>query len=514
MGAWSLLGRILEEVHIHSTMVSKLWLTILFIFRMLVLGIAAGEIWEDEQSGFICNTEQPGCRNACYDQAFPISLIRYWALQMVFVSSPSLCYMGHALYRLRVLGKERRRMKAHLEPERVGFETSGDQRNLEPELWQLGQRKRSKAPLPEALLCTYVIHVLTRSVLEVSFMIGQYLLYGFHLQPLFKCHRQPCPNIIDCFVSRPTEKTIFLLFMQSIATVSLFLSILEIFYLGFKKIKRGLWGQSKWKGEHKEFHANQSKQNQRAPAKSPKRLPPAPGHLSAEKQTHRAVHPSLNPSPPFQADPGSHSVNDQQCALDEPGAVFSDKMRSLHTAYSHLQHIRSNHSKDPHKTFGKAANGNQLREKRATDGQDSQRNHCSRGHCSVSSVAGDLDNYTERLPQAGVSLPANHTWKPRWLSATRGPSTEGGNWRSPPNGHLIPNGNLEGQFLEGTTSTFPPSQGNSQLLPVPQGPCSLREPSCEPGLVRPCNNPVCPPNPAVSLTNSLAGRRLPTDLQI
>lgn len=49
MGDWNFLGGILEEVHIHSTMVGKIWLTALFIFRMLVLGVAAEDVWSDEQ---------------------------------------------------------------------------------------------------------------------------------------------------------------------------------------------------------------------------------------------------------------------------------------------------------------------------------------------------------------------------------------------------------------------------------------------------------------------------------
>jgi hypothetical protein len=53
MGDWNLLGGILEEVHIYSTMIGKIWLTILFIFRMLILGVAAEDVWSDEQSGFI-----------------------------------------------------------------------------------------------------------------------------------------------------------------------------------------------------------------------------------------------------------------------------------------------------------------------------------------------------------------------------------------------------------------------------------------------------------------------------
>ncbi|XP_064364168.1 gap junction alpha-10 protein [Dromaius novaehollandiae] len=245
MGDWNLLGSILEEVHIHSTIVGKIWLTILFIFRMLVLGVAAEDVWDDEQSEFICNTEQPGCSNICYDKAFPISLIRYWVLQTIFVSSPSLVYMGHALYRLRALEKERQKKKAHLRAQLEDLESVPEEhRRMERELRKLEEQKKvNKAPLRGSLLRTYILHILTRSVVEVGFMIGQYLLYGFHMSPLYKCTRPPCPNTVDCFVSRPTEKTIFMVFMNSIAAVSLFLNILEIAHLGIKRIKKTLYGR-------------------------------------------------------------------------------------------------------------------------------------------------------------------------------------------------------------------------------------------------------------------------------
>ncbi|XP_053237449.1 gap junction alpha-10 protein [Podarcis raffonei] len=247
MGDWNLLGSILEEVHIHSTIVGKIWLTILFIFRMLVLGVAAEDVWDDEQAEFICNTEQPGCSNICYDKAFPISLIRYWVLQVIFVSSPSLVYMGHALYRLRALEKERQRKKAHLKAQLEEIELILEEhRRIERELRKLEEQKKvNKAPLQGALLWTYILHILTRSVLEVGFMVGQYLLYGFQMYPLYKCTRPPCPNTVDCFVSRPTEKTIFMVFMHSIAAVSLFLNVLEIVHLGVKKIKKTLCGTLK-----------------------------------------------------------------------------------------------------------------------------------------------------------------------------------------------------------------------------------------------------------------------------
>ncbi|XP_005509714.2 gap junction alpha-9 protein [Columba livia] len=312
MGDWNFLGGILEEVHIHSTIIGKIWLTILFIFRMLVLGVATEDVWNDEQSEFICNTEQPGCRNVCYDEAFPISLIRYWVLQVIFVSSPSLVYMGHALYRLRALEKERQKKKAQIrvELESTELEMTENRKRLERELRQLDQRKLNKAPLRGSLLCTYVVHIFTRSAVEVGFMIGQYLLYGFHLDPLYKCQRDPCPNTVDCFVSRPTEKTVFILFMQSIATVSLLLNILEIIHLGFRKIKLGLCGHNKHKDDPDNSYGNKPKKYSVIPHPSlgisttpQKTLPSALSGYTflMEKQTDAAIYPVLNSPPTFQS---------------------------------------------------------------------------------------------------------------------------------------------------------------------------------------------------------------------
>ncbi|XP_054619578.1 gap junction alpha-9 protein-like [Dunckerocampus dactyliophorus] len=319
MGDWNFLGGILEEVHIHSTMVGKIWLTILFIFRMLVLGVAAEDVWNDEQSDFICNTEQPGCRNVCYDQAFPISLIRYWVLQVIFVSSPSLVYMGHAIYQLRALEKERHCKKVALrrELEAVDAELAEARRRIEKEMRQLEQGKLNKAPLRGSLLCTYVAHIVTRSVVEVSFMMGQFLLYGHRLSPLYKCEREPCPNVVDCFVSRPTEKTVFMMFMQVIACISLFLSLLEIMHLGYKKLKKGIQDYYPHiKEELDDYYVNKSKKNsvvhQVCVGTSVGRkttIPTAPSSytLLLEKQGNGPSYPLLNASSafvPIQEDPG------------------------------------------------------------------------------------------------------------------------------------------------------------------------------------------------------------------
>ncbi|TNN67653.1 Gap junction alpha-9 protein [Liparis tanakae] len=334
MGDWNFLGGILEEVHIHSTMVGKIWLTILFIFRMLVLGVAAEDVWNDEQADFICNTEQPGCRNVCYDRAFPISLIRYWVLQVIFVSSPSLVYMGHALYRLRALEKTRQKKKALLrkELELVDVELAEARRRIEREVKQLDQGKLNKAPLRGSLLRTYVAHVFTRSIVEVVFMTGQYLLYGFRLHPLFKCERDPCPNAVDCYVSRPTEKSVFMVFMQCIAAISLFLNILEITHLGYKKVKKGILDfyphLRDERDELDDYHYNKWKKESVVQTGAPRRATiatvPSDYGLLLERGRGPAMYPNLiRPSPflPLQSrppPPPPQNMAESRCSAPPP----------------------------------------------------------------------------------------------------------------------------------------------------------------------------------------------------
>ena len=40
MGDWGFLEKLLDQVQEHSTVVGKIWLTVLFIFRILILGLA------------------------------------------------------------------------------------------------------------------------------------------------------------------------------------------------------------------------------------------------------------------------------------------------------------------------------------------------------------------------------------------------------------------------------------------------------------------------------------------
>lgn len=235
MGDWNLLGKLLESAQEHSTVVGKVWLTVLFIFRILVLGAAAEKVWGDEQSGFTCDTKQPGCQNVCYDKTFPISHIRFWVMQIIFVSTPTLIYLGHILHLVRMEEKDKHKQK----------ELSMQNENQQ----QMLSSKAKKGPVKDnqghvrlkgALLRTYVFNIIFKTLFEVAFIVAQYFLYGFELKAMYTCDRWPCPNVVNCYISRPTEKTVFILFMLAVACISLLLNLVEMYHLGFTKCHQGL----------------------------------------------------------------------------------------------------------------------------------------------------------------------------------------------------------------------------------------------------------------------------------
>lgn len=223
MGDWQLLGRLLEGAQEHSTVVGQVWLTVLFIFRILVLGAAAEKVWGDEQSNFSCDTKQPGCQSVCYDQTFPVSHVRFWVLQIIFVSTPSLVYLGHVMHLFRMEEKAQRSLEGTAE---VGSQNAT-------------RDACGRVRLRGAVLRTYACSILFKALFEVGFIAGQYFLYGFRLKPLYTCSRWPCPNAVNCYISRPTEKTVFILFMLAAACLSLLLNLVEFGHLAATKCRQG-----------------------------------------------------------------------------------------------------------------------------------------------------------------------------------------------------------------------------------------------------------------------------------
>ncbi|XP_029429770.1 gap junction gamma-1 protein [Rhinatrema bivittatum] len=258
--SWSFLTRLLEEIHSHSTFVGKIWLTVFIVFRIVLTVVGGESIYYDEQSKFVCNTDQPGCENVCYDAFAPLSHVRFWVFQIILVSTPSVLYLGYAIHRITLMTehseKEKQlkskayslRWKQHRAIEEAEEEDEEDPM-LYPEVEMENEREKQgqgnakvkhdgrRQIQTDGLMKTYVLQLLFRTVFEIAFLIGQYFLYGFQVRPKYICSTEPCPHKVDCFISRPREKTIFLFIMYGVSCLCLLLNVWEMFHLGFGTIR-------------------------------------------------------------------------------------------------------------------------------------------------------------------------------------------------------------------------------------------------------------------------------------
>ncbi|XP_023254879.1 gap junction Cx32.2 protein-like [Seriola lalandi dorsalis] len=221
MGDWSYLSALLDKVQSHSTVVGKIWMSVLFLFRIFVLGAAADNVWGDEVSEFYCDSLEPGCKHACYNRMFPISYIHYWVLQITFVSTPTLVYLGHAVH---IIHKEKRMM------EQLKNSPTGNG------LWKPKYTDdRGKVKIKGILFCTYMTQLVFKILLEAGFIVGQFYIFGtVFMVSYFHCTvSPPCAHLsgAQCYISRPTEKTIFIIFMLVVSGISVLLNIIEIIYL-------------------------------------------------------------------------------------------------------------------------------------------------------------------------------------------------------------------------------------------------------------------------------------------
>lgn len=195
MGEWGFLGGLFESLQAHSPMLGRFWLFLMLIFRIVILGTVASDLFEDEQEEFACNTLQPGCKQVCYDMAFPISQYRFWVLHIVLIATPSLIFLIYTMH--------------HHKKKNSKFQ----------------QRYSEDIHLQRL----YVMNLVFRILAEVGYLIGQWQLYGFKVEAQFPCSRFPCPYTVDCFTSRPAEKTIFLCFYFAVGVLATLFSCAELF---------------------------------------------------------------------------------------------------------------------------------------------------------------------------------------------------------------------------------------------------------------------------------------------
>uniref|UniRef100_A0A668ANH7 Gap junction protein n=1 Tax=Myripristis murdjan TaxID=586833 RepID=A0A668ANH7_9TELE len=174
----------------NVSFVGKTWWMLMLVLRPLVLLLAGFTLFSDEQERFVCNTIQPGCSNVCFDVFAPVSVLRLWLFHFILLCLPHLMFATYIMHKVR------------------GTPQSG---------WATPR-----------FHCTYILIVILRILLETAFGAGQFFLFGFSLPKSFLCYEAPCTSGVECYISRPTEKTLMLNFMLGLASLSVLLSLFDL----------------------------------------------------------------------------------------------------------------------------------------------------------------------------------------------------------------------------------------------------------------------------------------------
>ncbi|XP_039983399.1 gap junction delta-4 protein [Xiphias gladius] len=207
----------------HSiTLMGKVWFIVMIFLRILMLLFAGYPLYQDEQERFVCNTIQPGCANVCYDLFSPISLFRFWLVQLITLCLPYIIFVIYVVHKVSNC--------------------------VTIDLFKSRQEPFSKTSVNEMPLVAergwascftgaYILHLMFRTLLEAGFGAAHYYVFGFYIPRRFLCQHPPCTTQVDCYISRPTEKTVMLNFMLGVAALSLFLNVLD-FICAIKRLVR------------------------------------------------------------------------------------------------------------------------------------------------------------------------------------------------------------------------------------------------------------------------------------
>ncbi|KAK6292713.1 hypothetical protein J4Q44_G00372980 [Coregonus suidteri] len=354
--SWSFLTRLLDEISNHSTFVGKIWLTLLIVFRIVLTAVGGESIYYDEQSKFVCNTHQPGCENVCYDAFAPLSHIRFWVFQVIMITTPTIMYLGFAMHKIARMDDDEYRPSGKRMPmvslgTNRNYEEAEDNGEEDPmiseEIEVEKEKKKEEKPSKKhdgrrrikrnGLMKVYIFQLLSRAAFEISFLFGQYILYGLEVSPSYVCTRSPCPHTVDCFVSRPTEKTIFLLIMYGVSALCLLFTLLEILHLGYSGIRDCL---------------------------SP------PGYNTALKKDPKGVRLDYN-----LGDSGRESFGDETSQRELERLRRHLKLAQQHLDLAHLNEDNSS----PSRSSSPESNGTAVEQNRLNFAQEKQSSTCEKG---------------------------------------------------------------------------------------------------------------------------------------
>ncbi|NWV62537.1 CXD4 protein, partial [Malurus elegans] len=318
----------------------KIWLMLTILLRMAVVVLAGYPLYQDEQERFVCNTLQPGCSNVCYDLFSPVSHFRFWLIHTVSVLLPYAAFSIYVLHQVAAYivrmhclvhgGKGSKALSSPRDVKELCASAAGNRLDC-------GAGSLSVLDFSGA----YTLHLFIRTLLEVTFVAVQYFLFGFFVPDRFSCYHSPCTSTVDCYISRPTEKSIMMIFIWGVSTLSILLSLADLVCalrrMTARKQKKELLSNLCTEKEcilhlPPEQHSSSPPQNEDGAVANSCQTSDGSCSLLSEEEGEAVLHPEGVPQPSASTDLSSSSKCcvsggltaklhgfEEPCATDHPG---------------------------------------------------------------------------------------------------------------------------------------------------------------------------------------------------
>uniref|UniRef100_A0A8C8EF06 Gap junction protein n=1 Tax=Otus sunia TaxID=257818 RepID=A0A8C8EF06_9STRI len=200
---------------------------LVILLRMAVVVLAGYPLYQDEQERFVCNTLQPGCSNVCYDLFSPVSHFRFWLIHTVSILLPYAAFSIYVLHKVAMY-IVRIHCLVHGCKGNKGLSSPKDLKKLCGSAVVNGLDCGADSLRVLNFSGAYTVHLFFRTLLEAAFAAVQYFLFGFFVPERFSCYHSPCTSTVDCYISRPTEKSIMMIFIWGVSSLSFLLSLADL----------------------------------------------------------------------------------------------------------------------------------------------------------------------------------------------------------------------------------------------------------------------------------------------
>lgn len=267
-GGFDALSDIAHKILRYSTPFGHIWVVITFLLRLFPAATIAEGVYGDEYGDFECVTSQPGCSQVCYNLFAPMNHPRFWQMQILFLCFPSLFFAMIASTVESKYSLAKMRLEKGQDDSSSIYVKSGmadkDQKYVS------SCKIKQKAAVDEGtadevvwapmLRLIYVFHLLAKFLLEVLFVYFLYYLQSFQHprgtgfmdtwnvpfkydcrpqlsdDPALQGNSNACgqAEVTPCWVQRPWEKKLFMMYMLFISLISIIVCFLDFNYILFK----------------------------------------------------------------------------------------------------------------------------------------------------------------------------------------------------------------------------------------------------------------------------------------